>query len=183
MPESIEKLVKLAQGGSKEAFIELIEANKLSLTRAAMSILHNEDDTADAVAETVMKAFSGLCGLRSPKHFKTWLTRILIFSCCDILRQKKRYIPMEELPGPTAAFEPEPQSDIRESLMALGDDDRLILTLYYMDGFKQREIAKMLGIKESAVKSRMLRGRKRLREIYMQGEEDNNDARNRCKAE
>lgn len=168
MPASMEKLVLQAQSGDKQAFIDLMEAHKLSMTRAAMAILHNDEDTADAVAETVLDAFGKLYTLRQPKYFKTWLTRILICNSCDILRQRRRTAPLDQLApdwGPDDRI-----LDIRGSLEALAENDRLVLTLYYMDGFKVREIAKAMGVKESTVKSRLKRGRDRFRKIYMERE-------------
>lgn len=170
MPAPMDKLVIQAQSGDKQAFIDLMETNKLSMTRAAMAILHNDEDVADAVAETVLDAFSKLCTLRQPKYFKTWLIRILICNSCDILRQHQRTAPLDQLaPG----WEPDDRVlDIRDSLAALPEDDRLVLTLHYMDGFKVREIAKATGMKESTVKSRLKRGRDRFRKIYTEKERD-----------
>ena len=74
MPFAMERLVRKAQSGDKEAFIALMESHKLSMSRAALAILHNEEDAADAIAETVMEAFAQLHTLRQPKYFKTWLT-------------------------------------------------------------------------------------------------------------
>ena len=94
----MEKLVKQAQRGDKAAFLELIEGNKLSLSRAAMAIVHNEEDAADAVSETVLTVFQKLCTLREPKYFKSWMMRILIYHCYDILRRRKRSVSWETLP-------------------------------------------------------------------------------------
>lgn len=174
MPVSTEKLVRQAQSGSKAAFIELMEAHKAPMMRAAMAILQNPEDTADAIAETVAEAFSQLCRLRQPRYFKTWLTRALICNCYDILRQRRRCVPLEglpEAPGPDG-FPSDQALDVRESLGALAENDRLVLTMYYMDGFKVREIARVLGIKEGAVKSRLMRGRQRLKKIYLEREGD-----------
>lgn len=172
MPISTEKLVRLAQGGSKDAFIQLMEMQKTSMMRAAMAILQDQEDTADAVAETVAEAFSQLCGLRQPKYFKTWLTRALISNCYDILRQRRRTIPLGQLPEmPSPGGQPSDLIlDIRESLAALAENDRLVLSLYYLDGFRVREIAKILSVKEGAVKSRLMRGRQRLKKIYLERE-------------
>lgn len=172
MPLSTEKLVRLSQAGNKDAFIELMEAHKASMMRVAMAVLHDQEDTADAIAETVMEAFSQLCDLRQPGYFKTWLTRVLISNCYDILRQRSRYVPMEELPESPALDSRlrDGVLDIQESLSALAKNDRLVLTLYHIDGFKVREIAKLLGVKEAAVKSRLMRSRKRLKKIYLERE-------------
>lgn len=170
MPD--DKLVRRAQSGNKEAFIALMEAHKLSMSRAALAILHNEEDTADAVAQTVMDAFSNLGALRQPGYFKTWLTRILIRNCYDILRQRRRYVPLDQAPEP-AGGEPDDQAlDVRESLAVLAENDRLVLTLYYMDDLAIREIARVLEVKESTVKTRLRRSRERLRKIYLEREDE-----------
>jgi len=170
MQSPTEKLVQLAQTGDKQAFIELMEAHKHALTRAAMAILHNDEDVADAVAETVLKAFSKLHSLRQPKYFKTWLTRILICSSYDILRQRRRTVPLDQLPEPVGGEPDDQVLDIRESLSALAENDQLVLTLFYMDGFKVKEIAQIMGVKEGTVKSRLARSRRRLQEIYLERE-------------
>ena len=170
MPFAMERLVRKAQSGDKEAFIALMESHKLSMSRAALAILHNEEDAADAIAETVMEAFAQLHTLRQPEYFKTWLTRALICNCYDILRQRRRFVPLEDIPEP-AGGEPDDQAlDVRESLAALAENDRLVLTLHYLDGLKVKEIAKVLGVKEGAVKSRLMRGRNRLQKIYLERE-------------
>lgn len=177
----MEKLVKRAQKGDKDAFLELVEQNKLALTRAAMAMLHHEEDTADAVSETVLTAFLKLYTLREPKYFKTWLTRILICNCYDILRKRKRQTPMEELPeqGVTDGYTPGRERDgildIRRSLDSLAENDRLVLTLHYLDGFSVKDIAGMLEVKENTVKSRLLRGRERFRKAYEEREPGTDD--------
>lgn len=172
MPVSTERLVRRAQAGDKEAFVALMEAQKLSLTRAAMAILHDQEDVADAVGETVAEAFSQIQSLRQPRYFKTWLTRALICNCYDILRQKRRCVSLDQVPEAEAPnTQPSDRTlDIRESLEALAENDRLMLTLYYMDGFKLREIAKMLDLSESAAKVRLMRSRQRLQKIYLERE-------------
>ena len=179
MPDSTEKLVRRAQAGDKQAFIRLMEAHKHALTRAAMAILHNQEDVADAVAETVMEAFSKLYTLRQPKYFKTWLTRILIYNSYDILRQNRRLVSFDQLPedshNPDQSLDR--SLDVRESLNALAENDRLVLTLYYIDGFKVKEIAGIMGVKESAVKSRLMRSRERLQKIYLGREEKTCEAK------
>ena len=170
MPFAMERLVRKAQSGDKEAFIALMESQKLSMSRAALAVLRNQEDAADAVAETVMEAFAQLHTLRQPACFKTWLTWALICNCYDILRQRRRFVPLEDIPEP-AGGEPDDQAlDVRESLAALAENDRLVLTLHYLDGLKVKEIAKVLGVKEGAVKSRLMRGRNRLQKIYLERE-------------
>ena len=173
MAESTEKLVRRAKKGDQEAFIALMESQKLSMSRIALSILHNEEDAADAIGETVLAAFSQLCTLREPRFFKTWLTRVLIRNCCDLLRGHRCTAPMEGL-GEVAAESPDYDRamDVRQSLSQLAENDRLVLTLHYMDGLRIREIASLLDVKEGTVKTRLMRSRQRFKKIYLGQEGD-----------
>ena len=166
-----EKLVRKAQKGDRDAFIQLIEQQKMSMTRVALSILHNEDDAADAIGETVLAAFSQLCTLREPRYFKTWLTRVLIHNCYDILRGQQRMTAVDALPDrPQVAPDQDEAMDVRRSLAQLAENDRLVLTLHYMDGLPVKQIAQMLGVKEGTVKTRLWRGRERFKKVYIEQE-------------
>ena len=120
----MERLVRKAQRGDKNAFMALIEKNQLALYRAAKAILHREEDVEDAVQETICKAFYKLSDLRQPKYFKTWLTRILINCCYDLLRQQKGLVPLEILPEEGASDERETSLDVQR-VLALGVDPLL----------------------------------------------------------
>ncbi len=171
--EKTESLVLKAQRGSKEAFVALIEREKLSMSRVALSILHREEDAADAVSETVLTALEKLHTLRSPKYFKTWLTRVLIHHSCRILREREQSLSLDEVPdwyatGPVSGNDE--LLDLKENLALIAENDRLMLILYYLDGFSVREIASLLHLKESAVKVRLHRSRNRIRKVYQEQE-------------
>ncbi len=166
----MERLVRKAQRGDKAAFVALIEENQLALYRAAKAILHREEDVEDAVQEAICKAFYKLSDLRQPKYFKTWLTRILINCCYDLLRQQKGLVPLEILPEEGVTEERETSLDVQQALNDLGENDRLTMTLYYLNGLPIKDIAGMLNISEGAVKQRLSHGRKKFREAYEQRE-------------
>ena len=166
----MERLVRKAQRGDKNAFMDLIEENQLALYRAAKAILHREEDVEDAVQETICKAFYKLSDLRQPKYFKTWLTRILINCCYDLLRQQKGLVPLEILPEEGRADDRELSLDVQRVLQALGENDRLAMTLYYLNDISVKDIAAMLAISEGAVKQRLSHGRKKFREAYEEQE-------------
>ena len=162
----MERLVRKAQRGDKNAFMALIEQNQLALYRAAKAILHREEDVEDAVQEAICKAFYKLSDLRQPKYFKTWLTRILINCCYDLLRQQKGLVPLEILPEEGVSEERETSLDVQQVLRDLGENDRLVLTLYYLNDISVKDIAGMLAISEGAVKQRLSHGRKKFRQVY-----------------
>lgn len=172
--DATEKLVRRAQKGDKDAFVELIERHKLTMSRAALAILHNDEDAADAISETVLTAFSKLCTLREPKYFKTWLTRVLICNCYDILRVRRKNLPMAELPEESLEEGRERDNviDIRASLSALAENDKLVLTLFYLDDLRIKDIAGILSVSENTVKSRLSRARNHFRRAYSEREEN-----------
>ena len=149
----MEKLVRRAQRGDRDAFVRLMEEHKLSMTRTALAVLHDEEDAADAIGETVLTAFAKLHTLREPKYFKTWLTRVLLCNCYGILRLHRDLA-----------------LDVGEALASLAENDRLVLTLHYLDDLPVKEIARMLGVKENTVKTRLLRGRERFKKAYLERE-------------
>lgn len=167
-----EHLVRKAQAGSKDAFLSLMRDNELALYRAAKAILHREEDVEDAVQETVCKAFQKLPDLRQPRYFKTWLTRILINCCYDLLRQQRGLVPLELLPDTGGVDRDSDLSlDVRAALDALGENDRLVMTLFYLNDLPIKEIAKTLAMSESAVKQRLVHARQRFRKVYEEREE------------
>ena len=60
--------------------------------------------------------------------------------------------------------------DVGEALASLAENDRLVLTLHYLDDLPVKEIARMLGVKENTVKTRLLRGRERFKKAYLERE-------------
>ena len=132
----------------------------------------NEEDAADAIGDTVLTAFTKLCTLREPKYFKTWLTRVLLCNCYSILRLRRGLAPLEELPETGESFDRDLALDVGETLSSLAENDRLVLTLYYLDDLPVKEIARMLGVKENTVKTRLLRGRERFKKVHCQKEGD-----------
>ncbi len=109
----------------------------------------------DAVQESVLKAWAGLGRLRKEAYFETWLTRILIHECYNLLRYRKKNIPLDLLPEPPAPPEGADRF-LHHALMQLPPKLRLPLTLNYMEGYRQREIAYLLKIPEGTVKTRIL---------------------------
>lgn len=157
----MELLVKRAKRGDAEAFIALMEENKQSMYKVAGGFLRNREDIADAMAETVLNCYEKIGTLRQNAYFRTWMIRILINNCKDILQRQKQSIPTEEVPE--AKQSADGRADFEELIEPLKEQDRSIFTLYYVYGMKTREIAACMEMKESTVMSRLKRGRETLR--------------------
>lgn len=169
---SIDRWVRKAQNGDKQAFVRLMEENELAMYRTAKAILHNEDDVEDAVQEAVCRAFYKIHTIRQPKFFKTWLTRVVINCCYDLLRQQKGLLPLELLPEEGESEDRDTPLDVQRTLAQLSENDRLILTLFYLNDLPVKEIAQTLSISEGAVKMRLSHGRKKFRETYEKREQE-----------
>lgn len=166
-------LISKAKKGDPEAFITIIENCKSDMYKISISILKNDADAADAMSEAILKCWSEIGKLKKEKYFKTWLTRILINCCNDIIRKNSHTIYVdsyETIESMESDFESIDKNDINECIESLSDNSRLIMTLYYMQGFKIREIAQMLNLNQNTVKTRLSRARKEFKRTYEEAE-------------
>ena len=126
------------------------------LYRVSCTLLRCEADREDAVQSALEKAWRG----------RFLLTRILINECYAIMRRSRRIIPMAEVgENQPAQWEAQNADEMLcRALTALPDTLRLPIVLHYMEGMDIRTIARTLRIRESAVKSRLHRGREKLRQ-------------------
>lgn len=160
--------VRRAQHGDQEAFTALMEQHKQALWRAAMATLKDPDDAADAMQETVLEAWKNLPRLTDEAYLSTWLTRILLYNCYDILRHRRRETPWEQLPETGKTQDRDEVLDVRRAMEALAKNDRLLLTLFYCNDLPVKQIARVLGITAGAVRVRLVRARERFRNAYEQ---------------
>ena len=147
---------------SENAFAESILNQRQSLYRLALSMLHNQAQAEDAVAETIYRAYAGRHRLRKPDKLKAWLFQILVNQCRSQLRKKSREIQLEELLQEPS--ESEPQYGLWELVQQLPDNQQSVIVLYYYEGYSIREIAKLLKLSEGNVRTRMSRGREKLKQ-------------------
>ncbi|MDY3918398.1 MAG: sigma-70 family RNA polymerase sigma factor [Candidatus Limivivens sp.] len=156
-------LIRRALKKDGDAFVELMELHKQSMYKVAKSYLRREEDAADAIAETILDCFEHLDSLKEPAYFTTWLIRILINNCKDLLKKSEIMSCMEDtgfLEDRAAAGD---DREFVRLLEPLDEETRLIMTLYYASGFTTKEIGSMLELKESTVKSRIRRGKQKLK--------------------
>ena len=162
----METLVRKAQCGDAEAFICLMEECKMTMRRVAYGYLGNDEDVADAIQDTILAAYESLHTLQKQEHFKTWLVRILINNCTKTWRRNKRNVSWENGCHSERIVDTDrDRADVefRELLMNLPEDSRVVFQLYYGEQFTTKEIAAVLDMKESTVKSKLHRGREQLR--------------------
>ena len=149
----------------KETFCAGIVDCQETMFRAAKAILQNDQDAEDAVQEAICTAFARRDSLREMDKFRPWVLRILTNKCYDACRKRRNTVDLEaagEVPAATGLDTAERLS-LWQAVMSLSDDLRATVTLFYYDRMSVREIGGILGISEAAVKTRLRRGRERLR--------------------
>ncbi len=165
-------LIQRARNGEGEAFISLMEAHKVNMYKVARAYLSCEADVADVMQQTILDCFEKLHTLKKDAFFKTWMTRILINNCNDVLRQNKRVCPID---SENALWEDiaksEPEEDLMEFLDTLNQLDeryRKVLVLFYVEELPVKEIARLLQCRESTVNTWLRRGRLGYRKLLEQ---------------
>ena len=141
---------------TKEQLGSLILDSERQLYSTAKTILFSDYDCADAIQETIVKAFSNVGTLKNDNYARTWLIRILINECYSLVRKSSKFIPLENL-----ADRQEPELEKTNSLK---EELRLPVILYYIEDFSVKEIAQILEISEGAVQKRLARARGKLRQ-------------------
>jgi RNA polymerase sigma-70 factor (ECF subfamily) len=153
-------LVKRAKAHDADAFTELMQFYMKDMYRTSLAILMNDADAADAIGDTILACWEKMDTLKESKYFKTWMTRILINKCYDILKQRERLVSFEECED--MAAKEDPNGKLKELLASLDEKYRVPMLMFYGHGYKIREIAEILHIPKSTVQTRLARGRHKL---------------------
>lgn len=157
------QLIKKAMKGNTDAFTELMEMNMQSMYKTAWVYLKNDMDIADAIQDTILACYENMDTLRNPKYFKTWMTRVLINKCNDIIR-KRQYFEDIEVVTIEGEFDQQfERCEWKELLNSLEEKYSIVILMHYYDGLSAKEIGKVLGLNTNTVLTRLRRGRQQLR--------------------
>ena len=162
----MEELIKKARQHDADTFTELMMSQMQTMYKTARAILSNEEDAADAISDTILACWEKRGQLRENKYFRTWLTKILVNKCKDIIRKKQNLLftdEMPEIPSKDYGYE---NLEWKQTLNELDERYRTILILYYVEGFKTSEIAEIMELPESTVRTRLSRGREKMAQRY-----------------
>jgi RNA polymerase sigma factor (sigma-70 family) len=162
--------------GNTTAFAILIEKYQNMAFTLAYNILLNREDAEEATQDAFLKAFSSLQAFKREAKFSTWLYRIVVNTSINKGRKKKMStITLEDVNSKADISFPsedalaayhllDQQRFIQEALLALREDERLVITLYYLNELSTMEVAKVTHFSLSNVKVLLHRGRQKLAE-------------------
>jgi RNA polymerase sigma-70 factor (ECF subfamily) len=174
------ELVRRAQGEDKEAFEELIRRHQHRVFAVASGILRRREDVEDIAQQVFVKAYFSLKRFDQRAAFSTWLYKITVNECWDLLRKKKVRPLVYEAdlseeqarqvltsgekvnPGPDISEQIVAREHVERLLEGLDERDRLMLILKEVEGYSIEEIAEVLSLNGNTVKVRLFRARRRV---------------------
>jgi RNA polymerase sigma-70 factor (ECF subfamily) len=176
-------LIKRSQKGDLAAFEELITDYKRIAYNIALKMLKNKEDAEDASQEALIKVYRSIEQFNMDSTFKTWLYRIVVNTCLDLTRKNKEPVISIDQPIQSGydtfhmeledeGLKPDEildkkltQEMVLEAIDQLEEGFKTIILLRDIEGLSYEEIAEVLSCNLGTVKSRISRGRQRLKEI------------------
>ncbi len=177
------ELITRSQRGDAQAFDRLVSLTFQNVYNTAYRMVNNANDASDATQEAFIRAFKSIKSYRRDASFSTWLYRIVVNVCLDIIRRKRRdpasASDLEsdtDLPtgigSPDRPPMPEQMAETRErqavvhaAIGKLSEEHRTVLVLFDIQGLTYDEISETLGIPVGTVKSRLNRARMALKTL------------------
>jgi RNA polymerase sigma-70 factor (ECF subfamily) len=181
-PPDEARLIERSRTGDLEAFNAIVLAYQDRVFNLCLRMLGHRQAAEDATQEVFISAYRAVARMRGTS-VRAWLLRIASNTCIDEIRRRKRQPAMsldaddarpddprridvaDDVPGPEAlALQSELGAALQAELLRLPDDQRLAIILSDIEGLDYGEIAQAMSCSLGTVKSRISRGRSRLRE-------------------
>ena len=165
----MEELIKRAQKGDKEAFTEIILSIRNELYKVAKTRIINENDIDDIIQETMIEVYKSIKQLRDLKKLKMWVIKILINKCNKFYKRKsKKDISLEEtninnIIARNNNEDIENDMNFYSLIRNLKYDERIVILLYYMEGYSVEEISEMIKMNKNTVKTNLYRARQKIK--------------------
>lgn len=165
----VTELVILAKSGNADAFGELYGLYNKEMYQYACCMVKNPSIAEDAVSETVLSAFREIGSLRNPDSFKGWIFRILNNTCKRLYNQQFDFIELntdiDHSSSDSGGIDKLDLSmELQSALSTISFEERQIVYLHVVLEYKSHEIAEILNLPASTVRSKLKRALKKLRD-------------------
>lgn len=172
---SQDDLIARAQTGDNDAIEALLLSCEKKVYNIAYRYMGNEADAYDMAQESLIKIYKKLRSYRSEASFSSWAYRLCVNTCLDeIRRRKNRPVLLDQVQkdadnnavSPEAyALALEDRENLQKAINMLAEEQKSVIILRDISGFSYEEVAECLGLSIGTVKSRIFRGRQKLRKI------------------
>lgn len=181
MPLDDELLIKRAQQGESKALEELIFACEKRVYNISYRFMGNEADAYDMAQESLIKIYKGISTFKGESSLSSWIYRLTVNTCMDGLRKRKNTpasleysmeigVPFEDSLSETPeerVLSLEKAEDVQKAINCLNEIYKAVIIMRDIDGYSYEEISDILNISVGTVKSRINRGREKLREMLL----------------
>lgn len=165
------ELVEQCKANNRNAQLQLYRKYCDGMFCVAMRFLKNEDDAEDVLQESFIKAFQRIGQFKGEVTFGAWLKRIVVNGCIDYLKSKKqRTVALDESymhvaeEGDWNVATTIDLEEVKKAIEELPEKYRFVVQLFLVEGYDHSEIADILNISETASRTRLLRGKGKLKE-------------------
>ncbi|WP_280771958.1 sigma-70 family RNA polymerase sigma factor [Salipaludibacillus daqingensis] len=157
------KVVKALKKQKMQLLLEWLSQREQKLFRIGYTYLKRGEDVEDALQNTVLRVFDNISKLKEPVYFETWLIRIFINECKQMIRINQKTVPLSGYKEAAEDSHGMRRVEIDDLLSPIDEPDRTYIVMKYMAGFSYREISEVFEEKESTVKTRVHRSLKQVR--------------------
>lgn len=169
--------------GDMQAFETLVEQYQHRVYGICLRMLANEQDAQDAAQETFVKVYKNIRTFKQEAQFSTWLYRIAVNTCLDMLRKRRIVQSLDAMveegfdaPSNEESVEAVLErsvdaAQLSEAIAKLPEDQRTVIVLRDVQGLSYEEVAQSVEANLNTVKSRISRGRRALRKLLCAGGE------------
>lgn len=167
-------VVERCKKGDVRAFRELYEAYSAAMYNICLRMTSNVSDAEDTLQEAFIQVHKSIHKLEREASISAWIKRIVVNHCLNTLRKKKVYFEdVDEVEVLAEEGIDEAQftwtvAAVKSAIHGLPQGYRTVLNLYLFEEYSHREIAEMLGITESTVKTQYMRAKEKVRQIVKQ---------------
>lgn len=161
----MEMILSQTQDDARTRFAAAVTAHRRAMYRAARALLSCDADAEDAVSEATLRAWQAFGRLRDEKALKGWLIKITVNCAHEHHRKTARLTYTDDLEPLAGGAEDRHNFTLWDAVCALPEDYRVATVLFYYEDMTTAEIAKVLGVREGTVRSRLSRARSRLRTL------------------
>ncbi len=169
----MEELLEKVKKGDKQSFEIIINKIYKRLYVIAKARLMDEQEAQEVVWDSILTVYNKLWSLRDVNKFNSWITKIVVNNCNNIIRKRKiREVEFEyeSVAGNTALDDEhvdiEDNIDFFDLLSGLNNDERTIVAMYYSEEYTTKEISEVLKINESTVRSKIKRAKQKIKSRY-----------------
>ncbi|MDX2154525.1 MAG: RNA polymerase sigma factor [Bryobacteraceae bacterium] len=180
------ELVQSAKEGDASAFNAIVSAYRKRILGTIARLIGRPEDVEDVAQEVFLRLYYSLDQLRAPEVFEPWLYRLTVNAAYDYLRRSRRrqesrmadlseqsVVMADAQAGGKRQEEELERTRVRELvdelLGAVSTEDRILLTLKEVEGLSLKELEKVYGVNENALKVRLFRARQRVLKAYQAG--------------